>query len=149
MLTRWKYSRQNKSTPGPSIHPTFVQVNRLKCSYGSPFTETLDGKNAISRYPSQPALSTFEHIINFTKYLVIRYRNSETGKPCKPGSCEEVLLEMRGLRTLAKLSVPLNLIPTRLGNGNWITLWVTSRGYPTISFSLVFIHYFFFVSLSY
>ena len=51
---------------------------------------------------------------------------------------------MFGLRTLAKLSVPLDLSPTGLGNGNLITLWVTSHEYPPISFSLVFLLYIFF-----
>ena len=81
----WKYSRQSKSTPDPWIHPAFIHVNGLKCSFGILFTETLDEETKISRYASQSALSALEHSSNFTKDLVIGSRNSETGQARSTG----------------------------------------------------------------
>ena len=75
MLMMWKIqqAKQDDAEFIRRIHPAFIPVTGLKCSYSkfsSPLTEILVGKTEISE-SSQPALS-YEHIENFTKDLEVR-----------------------------------------------------------------------------
>ena len=80
-----KYSRQwDDAVQAARIHPAFIPVTGLKCSYGQKFLKhstrsRLEKRRSLE--PSQPAFS-YEHIENFIK---VEISQNQLGQP---GSCE-------------------------------------------------------------
>ena len=82
MLMIWKIQQaiQDNAIQTTRIHPDFILVTELKCSYG---------KIELS----QPALS-YDQIKNFTKDFNSnrgKARSREPGQPGQPGLCKEIL----------------------------------------------------------
>ena len=78
----WKIQQaiQDNAIQTTRIHPDFILVTELKCSYG---------KIELS----QPALS-YDQIKNFTKDFNSnrgKARSREPGQPGQPGLCKEIL----------------------------------------------------------
>ena len=109
-----KYSRQwDDTVQATRIHPAFIPVTWLKCSYSQKILKHLPRsrlEKRRSREPSQPALS-YDHMENFIKDLEVRRDLAKPGQPAlsydhmenfikdlearrdlrKPGSCEAAL----------------------------------------------------------
>ena len=75
MMWKTQQAMQDYAIWAARIHPTFIRVTGLKCSYGkisSPLTEIPVGKTEISgTEPAHPLIRT-THRTDFTKDLEVR-----------------------------------------------------------------------------
>ena len=86
MMWKIQQAKQDDAEFIRRIHPAFIPVTGLKCSYGKISSSPVPR----SREPSPPTLS-YEHIKKFYKGFRGKARSRKPGQPGLSGSCEEAL----------------------------------------------------------